>query len=89
MLQSSTPPRSLPDLTAEELAAWMENHGYKGFHALRVLRELYGVKGEKARARVRMPAGLAELVQATFPAEAASLALRQVAEDGTSKLLLR
>ncbi len=89
MIPAPITPRPLPDLTAEELAAWMESHGYKGFHALRVLRELYGVRGGKARARVRMPAGLAELVQAKFSKEAASLALRQVATDGTSKLLLR
>lgn len=89
MLVLSTPPRPLPDLTAEELAVWMEDHGYKGFHALRVLRQVYEVNGEKARARVRMPAGLEELVAASFPREAASLALRQVAADGTSKLLLR
>ena len=89
MPPSSTSPRSLPDLTAEELAAWMEGHGYKGFHAPRVLRQVYGVRGEKARAKVRIPAGLEELVDTTFPKEAASLALRQVSADGTCKLLLR
>src|SRR5438445_8031491 len=56
---------------------------------LRVLRQVYEVKGEKARAKVRMPAGLPELLSATFSKEVASLAMRQVAADGTSKLLLR
>ena len=89
MATFSTSARSLPDLTAEELAVWMEGRGYKGFHALRMLRGVYGAKGEKARARVRMPAGLEALVKTAFPVEAASLALRQVATDGTCKLLLR
>ena len=89
MPSTSTASRSLPDLSAEELAAWMEGHGYKGAHALRVLRQLYGADGERVRFDVRMPAGLRELIDSTFSKEAASLALRQVAADGTSKLLLR
>ena len=84
-----TAPRSLPDLTVEELSAWMEGHGYKGAHALRVLRQLYEANGERVRSSVQMPAGLRELIASTFSIEAASLAMRQVAEDGTSKLLLR
>ena len=57
-----TPPaaslRPLPDLTPGELGAWLEAQGYKAFHALRLLRGVYEARGEKARARVRMPAGL-------------------------------
>jgi len=67
----------------------MEDRGYNPAHAARVLRRVYEVKGGKARAKVRMPAGLEELIDASFAREAASLALRQVAADGTSKLLLR
>jgi 23S rRNA (adenine2503-C2)-methyltransferase len=88
-LPATAPTRTLPDLTPEELAGWMEMQGYNTAHAPRVLRQLYEVNGENARARVPMPAGLEELISSTFPREAASLALRQVAEDGTSKLLLR
>lgn len=88
-LPATAPTRPLPDLTPEELASWMEMQGYNTAHAPRVLRQLYEVNGENARARVPMPAGLEELISSTFPREAASLALRQVAEDGTSKLLLR
>ena len=89
MTPTSPAPRPLPDLAAEELAAWMEEHGHKAGHAVRVLRQLYAANGEAERASARIPAGLRELVAATFPQEAASLALRQVAADGTSKLLLR
>jgi 23S rRNA (adenine2503-C2)-methyltransferase len=38
---------------------------------------------------VRLPAGLTERLQATFPETSAALLRRQVAEDGTTKLLLR
>lgn len=89
MPATSLPRRPLPELTAEELAGWMEDRGYNPAHAARVLRRVYEVKGGKARAKVRMPAGLEELIDASFAREAASLALRQVAADGTSKLLLR
>ena len=89
MPPTSTAPRSLPDLSAEELAAWMESHGYKAAHAVRVLRQLYAVDGQGTRSNVRMPMGLGELVDSTFPKEAATLARRQVAADGTCKLLLR
>ncbi len=89
MPPSSTPPRPLTDLSVEELADWMGDHGFKTTHALRVLRQVYEVKGENAHVKVRMPAGLYELIQTAFPKEAASLALRQVAADGTTKLLLR
>ena len=89
MSPPSATPRTLPDLTPEELAAWMEGQGYKASHAPRVLRRLYEATGETARSHARVPAGLAERLQAAFPERAASLALRQVAADGTCKLLLR
>ena len=84
-----TAPPALPDLPVEALAAWMEEHGYKAGHARRVLRQLYAAGSEMARTHARLPAGLAERLEAAFPAEAAALALRQVAADGTRKLLLR
>jgi 23S rRNA (adenine2503-C2)-methyltransferase len=89
MISISTPPRSLPDLTPEELGVWMELEGFKAGHAPRLLRQLYGADGEVPRAHALMPAGLPERLQAAFSEKAASLALRQVSEDGTCKLLLR
>lgn len=82
-------PRSLPDLSTEELAAWMEGEGFKSTHAPRVLRQLFGVNGGHDRDSARLPSGLQERLRATFLQEAASLARRQVSEDGTTKLLLR
>lgn len=89
MTSSSTLPRSLPDLSSGELASWMESQGYKAAHAPRVLREVYEANEGKAPAKARMPAGLNELISTTFSRQAATLARRQVSEDGTSKLLLR
>jgi 23S rRNA (adenine2503-C2)-methyltransferase len=89
MPATSLPPRPLPELTVEELAGWLRDRVYNPVHAARVLRRVYEVRGEGARAKVRMPAGLEELIETSFAREAASLALRQVAADGTSKLLLR
>ncbi len=67
----------------------MEAQGYKATHALRMLRLLYAATGEAARSHARVPAGLVERLQAAFPERTASLARRQVADDGTCKLLLR
>lgn len=86
---SSPTPRSLTDLSIAELSDWMADHGYNTYHALRVLRQVYGVPGERARAKLRMPLGMEERLHAAFPQDSAHLALRQVAEDGTTKLLLR
>jgi len=86
---NSTLPRSLPDLSTEELSAWLESEGFKRGHAPRVLRQMLSGEGTLARDSERMPAALAERLQVAFPREAASLARRQVSEDGTTKLLLR
>ncbi|MEK0448746.1 MAG: rRNA ((2503)-C(2))-methyltransferase RlmN [Verrucomicrobiota bacterium] len=85
----STAPRPLPDLAAEELAAWMQARGFNTKHALRVLRVLYSASDGRVPDSARLPAGMMESVATEFPAQAATLALRQVAGDGTCKLLLR
>ena len=82
---------TLPDLV-QRLAAW----GFKPTHAARVLRSYYASGGELVDDPARpFPAGLLEKLRAEFSlsASAASsvpaLAARQVADDGTAKLLLR
>lgn len=89
MTPSFTAARSLTDFSPEELGAWMEGEGYKGTHAMRVLRRLYAANGATEASHVLMPVGLAERLQAAFPDPAIRLALCQVAADGTRKLLLR
>ena len=73
---------------AQQLAAW----GYKPVHAGRVLREFYARGGELAvteREGAKLPVELLERLRTELPASPSELAARQVAEDGTAKLLLR
>ena len=77
--------RPLPDLSPEELAAWMQTKGFKPTHAPRVIRQLF----ESAVSGDQMPSKLAEQLSQSFSSTAAELALQQVSEDGTAKLLLR
>ena len=86
MLPTSTAHRALYDLDVEELSTWMEDEGFKASHALRFLRQVYGAKAD---AQIRLPADLAARLRVAFSPEMASLAQRQVSEDGTTKLLLR
>ena len=86
---TSTAPRSLPDLSAEELATWMETEGFNGTHALRVLRRMFAADGRPPREAERMPLGLEERLNSAFAPNAATLSRRQVSADGTAKLLLR
>jgi 23S rRNA (adenine2503-C2)-methyltransferase len=79
----------MPDLSAEELSDWMVARGFNGGHAARVLRGIYFGNDGRIPDSARLPEGLRELLCATFAKEAASLAGRQVSEDGTAKLLLR
>lgn len=80
---------SLPDLE-RLVASW----GFKPVHAARVLRAHYaGEVGDLRDVREtgprRWPAGLGGRLRAELPATAVTLAARQVADDGTTKLLLR
>ena len=81
--------RSHADLDLECLAQSFVGWGYKPSHAARVLRAFYAggdVLGSTAR---RLPQGLAERLRAEFASSAVTVAARQVASDGTTKLLLR
>lgn len=91
MPPSATSPRPLPDLSAEELGAWLTAQGFKASHAPRVLRSLLEAPGGSSAPRrgMLLPAALSQRLQSSFSTAAASLAMRQVSEDGTTKLLLR
>ena len=74
-----------PAALAQRFAAW----GYKPSHAARVLRAFYAGE-EIANPTARgLPHGLAGRMRKEFAHGAATLAVRQVAADGTTKLLLR
>lgn len=84
--------RPLTELEPAALAELVRGWGYNPTHAARVLRGFYARGGELGEVAVegrRLPVGLLERVRAELPSGAATLAARQVAEDGTVKLLLR
>lgn len=85
----STPARPLTDLSTEELGAWMQRQGFNTAHTPRVIRGLLAAEPPKSRAGFLLPEKLDEQLQSAFPMTAANLAMRQVSEDGTTKLLLR
>ncbi|HEX2853873.1 MAG TPA: 23S rRNA (adenine(2503)-C(2))-methyltransferase RlmN [Opitutaceae bacterium] len=67
----------------------LEGWGFKRAHAARLLRTFYANAGSITGEDLVLPAGLWSRLKAELPASGATLALRQVAEDGTAKLLLR
>jgi 23S rRNA (adenine2503-C2)-methyltransferase len=81
--------RPLVEFTLADLENQLAGWGFKPVHAARVLREFYARGGELAAVGRPLPAGLLERLRGELPAAAATLAVRQVAADGTAKLLLR
>lgn len=81
--------RAMSELSVAGLEQVLETWGFKPSHAARVLRAFYAQSGEFAAGGRLLPAGLNERLRAEFPAGSTSLTARQVAEDGTTKLLLR
>ncbi|KAB2673543.1 MAG: 23S rRNA (adenine(2503)-C(2))-methyltransferase RlmN [Verrucomicrobia bacterium] len=80
---------ALADFEPADLARRFADWGFKPSHAARLLRAYYGGHDARDDAAVRLPRGLDERLQAELAPSAASLAARQVAADGTTKLLLR
>ncbi|MBI5799703.1 MAG: 23S rRNA (adenine(2503)-C(2))-methyltransferase RlmN [Verrucomicrobia bacterium] len=80
---------SLADLDSPGLAQQFAAWGYKPSHAARVLRSFYDGREIVSPPSRGLPQGLVEKLQTTFPSSAATLDARQVAADGTTKLLLR
>lgn len=74
----------LPDLQ-QQFAAW----GFKSSHALAVLRAYYAKAGTFDAAEMLLPRGLMERIAEAATPDASQLSVRQVAEDGTTKMLLR
>jgi 23S rRNA (adenine2503-C2)-methyltransferase len=80
---------ALSDLTVEELQGRLTAWGFKPSHAARLLRSFYSGAGQIAWTELKMPGGLRERVEGEYGAGRAQVAARQVADDGTTKLLLR
>ncbi len=83
-------PRVLTDFSLSELQQQFVAWGAKPSHAARVLRAYYGGGGEiESSGGPALPAGLISRLRTELAPDAATLATRQVAADGTTKLLLR
>ena len=83
--------RALAEFTLDELEQQIAAWGYKPVHATRVLRDYYARGGELVADEqgLPLPKELLARLQSELPDRAATLAVRQVADDGTAKLLLR
>lgn len=82
-------PPTLPDYTPAELGELFASWGFKPTHATALLRDLLAgdeLGGSESR---RQPAKLLQRLEATVPKGSTSVLMRQVAADGTTKLLLR
>ncbi|MSU64175.1 MAG: 23S rRNA (adenine(2503)-C(2))-methyltransferase RlmN [Pedosphaera sp.] len=79
---------ALADFTAVSLSELFEDWGYKPSHAARVLRAFYAGSDIATSPSRGLPQGLVERLRRDFASSAATLTVRQVAEDGTTKLLL-
>ncbi len=80
---------TLLDLDLAGLEQQLAASGCKPSHAGRVLRAFYASGGAPDFSQLRLPVGLGERLHQAAEAGRPSLAARQVAEDGTTKLLLR
>ncbi|MBX3749147.1 MAG: 23S rRNA (adenine(2503)-C(2))-methyltransferase RlmN [Opitutaceae bacterium] len=88
MIEPAKPhPSSLVDLSVDELAARLVAAGFKASHAPRLLRACYA--GDDPAAVRGLPQGLVRWLQTQPAGHPADLAVRQAADDGTVKLLLR
>ena len=80
---------SLADIDPATLAQQFEAWGCKPSHAARVLRAFYAGSDVMDSTARRLPQGLVERLSKEFVPSAVTVAARQVAADGTTKLLLR
>jgi 23S rRNA (adenine2503-C2)-methyltransferase len=80
---------ALADVDSATLAQQFVGWGYKPIHAARVLRAYYAGGDLSGSPSHELPQGLVDRLRAEFAPGSVSLATRQVANDGTTKLLLR
>lgn len=79
----------LSEYSLARLQRQLESWGFKGSHARPLLRSFYANAGEVAWPELTSPRGLQARVEAECSGWASTLAARQVAGDGTIKLLLK
>jgi len=80
---------ALAEFTLEGFAGQLAEWGFKPAHAGPVLRAYYRGDGATAWPKLKLPEPLAERLRRTLAADRTQIVARQVAADGTVKLLLR
>jgi 23S rRNA (adenine2503-C2)-methyltransferase len=79
----------LSEHTVSTLETWLGTAGFKASHAGPLLRSHYRGRSEEGTNDRRFPPELKTLLSEQIDRRAGSIAMRQVADDGTAKLLLR
>jgi 23S rRNA (adenine2503-C2)-methyltransferase len=80
--------RALLEVSSQELAAWMVEQGYPGFHARQVLRWVFQRRVERFESMSDLPKRLREHLDAEWAVFGTEVAYHHVSPDGTDKLLL-
>jgi len=73
VIATTTPTRTLPDLSVAELSAWLRQHDFNAVHAPRVIRGLLAAQEPKSRADFLLPEALETRLRADFADQAAIL----------------
>ncbi len=81
--------QSLAEFSLEDFSARVETWGGRPVHARQILRSYYAGDGAVGWDDLILPRGLRGKIEAELRTAPAELAARQVAGDGTTKLLLR
>jgi 23S rRNA (adenine2503-C2)-methyltransferase len=81
--------KALSDYSLTEFEHRLTAWGFKPSHAARLLRSFYAGGGQIAWTELKVPGGLRERLESECEAGRVPVAARQVADDGTTKLLLR
>jgi 23S rRNA (adenine2503-C2)-methyltransferase len=80
---------SLSEYSRADLQRQLASWGFKTSHARRLLLDYYAQAGAVDWAGLKLPQGLPERLQAEYRPMGSSMVARQVAGDGTIKLLLK
>jgi 23S rRNA (adenine2503-C2)-methyltransferase len=80
--------RSLLDVTGDALETWMAERGHARFHARQVLRWVFRHRAESFEAMSDLARSLRQELAAEWSVFGTEVVHRQVAPDGTEKLLL-
>jgi 23S rRNA (adenine2503-C2)-methyltransferase len=81
--------QALSEYSIEELKREFTGWGFKAGHAVPVLRAHYAQESESPLEGLLLPRPLADRLRAADPGAGSSPAVRQKADDGTCKLLIR